>query len=391
MGKQFGAFGLSSSIGGMIGGAGLGSLGYSLGGMFGLPQGGQSNIGSMIGGAAGSFLGPLGIAGGGLLGGLVGSMFGGEDTTANYKSKGRVLNFGVSSGNQAGGLGEIWGGSWLQDSFDREIMGQMVPAVDALMASAEKTIKILPDTIEATMMASLAGGISMPGANISRENAAEDIAKWIETIAGSITSEVYSAAVKAGFESEAAYDTFVQWITAAADASANVMGTAFRDSLMNNDFISFREGLKDAVFNSVSEGLINALMMSETFQGVLSPLFYGVQNAIDQSFAGGTFNADVFSQVAMPYLSQLNNVMADFQPVFDMISGAIMSSREAIYEGTAANTGLPVSAIAGYSEPSTTTSVTINVNGLLSTADAAMNLDQIMQYLKDYNWGSINI
>jgi hypothetical protein len=154
---------------------------------------------------------------------------------------------------------------------------------------------------------------------------------------------------------------------------------------MNNDFISFREGLKDAVFNSVSEGLINALVASETFKGVLSPLFYGVQSAIDQSFATGTFNPDVFNQVAGPYLSQLNAVMADFQPIFEMISGAVMSTREAIYEGTAPNVGL--TNIQGYTDPSTT--VNVNINGLLSTEDAANQIDLIMQKLKDFDWGSI--
>ena len=377
--------GIGNTYGSMLGAAGLGSLGYSLGGMFGLPQGGYSGIGSAVGGALGSLI-PIpgvGTALGALAGGLLGSLFGGKDTTANYKSSGRMLNFGTSSA-------ENFGGSWLQDSFDRAVMGKIVPAVDALMSSTEKTIKILPDTIEAAMMASLSGGIKMPGMDVNRKTADEDIAKWIAEIAGSITSEVYSAAVKAGFESGAAYDTFVAWMQSAAGASSSIIGSAFKDSIMTNDFTQFGLSVKDAVFSSVSDGLLEALMQSEMFQGALQPLFYGVQNALNQSLVNGEFDAALFNTLATPYLGQVNDVLSDLQPAFDTISQTIMNARGAVYEGTTPATGITSGQIAGYTAPAAT-NVTINVTGLLDTNDAAQNLNVILQNMKDYDWSSLRI
>ena len=385
-----------ATYGSMFAGAGYGALGYStIGSAVGLPQGGYSGVGSAIGGAGGAAVagssmfagsalgakmgawgGPIGIAVGAILGGVAGSLFGGGgDKYTAYENKGRP-DIGPGTSFES-----YFGGSWLNEDLDYNIRDIVVPVVDDMIEEARRSFELLPDGM-AERLKEIA--FSIPNAKIEREDAQRDVERWLENIAVSIEGQMFDA-VSDLFESPAAFEAFTGMMENAAGASAGVIGNAFKNSIMTNDFTAFGLSVKDQVFSAVSDGILEAMMASEMYQGALQPLFYGVQSALDQSMAGGTLDADLFSTLAMPYLGQVNDVLANMQPAFDLVSQAIMATREAVYEGTTPASDVDIENVAGYTIP-TENNINLTVNTTVMTDDQLAALQEILQNLGDFNF-----
>ena len=325
-GTQVFATGAGATYGSMLSGAGWGYMGYNLlGGMLGLPQGGQAGIGSGVGGAIGSIFGPLGTALGALAGGFLGSMFGREDKYTAFKVKGARGPLGLEDTFES-----YWGGSWLNEKLDYAIRDIMVPAVDGMIADVANIIGFLPEQMQKEFEDIL---FNIPGAKISRKDIDAGVAAWLEKIQGSITEQLYETALAAGFESEAAFDEFVAKLQMYGQKSGEMLIKGFKDAMETGDWATFERSMQDSVYNAVLDGFINAVTQSTVFKNLFQSVFMGIDDAMTQAFEGGSFDLLKFYDLAAPHLSAVTSTLAEVAPAFDAIMATMTAARDMIYDG----------------------------------------------------------
>ena len=357
--------------------AAIGKFAYSgAASMFGWRQNSNANTGAMIGGA---LLGPAGALAGGLAGGYVFS-----HGDPEIKMRARSANLLSGDLRYAGDENSV-------PSKLRGAYNQIGSESEAIFKNAQNKINLLLRAMPEQM----AGGVedylsktslNLPGMKIGFDKDAEArMQQYQGTLTVMINDLVHDAFSSIGFESDAAIDAFMAKMEVAGQLSATTVSSALRSAVETSDFNAFGRSIKDSIYQNVTDGVLEALMQSSMFQSALSPIFYGLQTAMDKSFAGGEFNLDQFMSMATPYLGQANNAISQLAPAFDFVSSSLLNAKNLINNGTA-SPGIRQQDIAGY-DPNRQIVIQANMNGVYAGKDVKEWLADMIKNVQELWFG----
>ena len=281
------------------------------------------------------------------------------------------------------------------DSVPGSLRGQynqITSAADTVFEGWQDKIKNLLKVLPAEMSDSVEkyftdNQLTIPGMKIGFDKDVESRMQQFQgTVQLQIEAMIHTAFERVGFESEAAIDAFIEKMELAGETSAVVVSNALKNSIYNNDFTMFGQSIKDTIYQNVTDGVLEALMQSEMFKAALTPVFYGLQNAMDSAFASGNFDLETFMNMATPYLGQVNNAISQLEPAFDFVSTTLMNAKNQIYNGTA-NTGIRQQDIAGYNT-SAAPVTNVNISGVITTDEVDGWLGRRLQRLQEKRIGT---
>jgi len=318
--------------------AGLGYLGYTtIGKALGLPQGQYSGLGAAGGAAAGLAIGgPIGAGIGALVGGVGGSFLGGGPERAGVGGK---FSLGPTGASELYNLEDIQGWIWRQPGISADQATQMTQtAVGQAISPYQQIYAMLGKEYQEAVnrhLNTLAWNMEVSSkSGKAPQYFQEELAKLTEQIDASLSQTFTGVVQRAGFDSIEALVEHSQKMEAVARASAQIIGTAFRDAVDTGDWTMFEENIKASIYENVLTGMTEAFMETAVFRQTLEPLFMTLQEAFEKSFVNGEFKASRFRSLVLPEMEGLGDMLTEIRPVFDVVAEMMNSMRMALgYSG----------------------------------------------------------
>ena len=330
-GQYAGIGGSLGSVGGYVGGTALAGTAAGLGALGSL---------AWLGGPIGGILGMVG-------GSLLGDLFGGSNAGMGALSRYATPTWGKLPGLTAGSFFQGPGAGSMVPATTLNEIGQAIDRqYQAVYDSVSTMIAVLPEQQRKATEAALrkttlpmswkdVGGVWSQGISqmwVTRENIGmfEDyIAGIPEDIMAKVMPTLTQATGKATVEE---FQSYLMEIEAMSQMSATTIMEAFRGTIETEDWAGFERSLRDSIFNSVSEGMIAAVMQSEIINRMLTPVYMGISQALEDLTAGGQMVA--FEQAITSQFAVVDEILLQLKPLFDVMSSTMKSFQEQLYGPT---------------------------------------------------------